>query len=40
MEINNPIDVIISEINIRIDSFQFNSYAVLSGRVLCKIPAL
>ena len=32
-------DVIISVINKSINSFQFNSYAVLPGKILCKIPA-
>ena len=35
MQMSNPIDVIISGINISISSFQFNnSYAVLLGSIL------
>ena len=34
---SNPIDVIIFRISISINSFQFNSYAVLPGSILCKI---
>ena len=36
MQMNNPIDFIISGIDISINSFQFNSYAVLPGSILYK----
>ena len=33
MQMSNPTDVIISGINISINSFQFNSYAVFLGSI-------
>ena len=39
MQMSYPIYVIISVIKRNINSFQFNSYIVLPGKILCKIPA-